>query len=77
MSVVPVSFGATINEHQVNVPLVVDLSSAVVGVEFAFEYSSGRDFVSYEKSVAVSSALTTPVVVKNGQTHLGFYNVDN
>ncbi|MCL2135318.1 MAG: hypothetical protein FWH37_07195 [Candidatus Bathyarchaeota archaeon] len=77
MYVVPVSFGATISERQVKVPLFVDLSSAIAGAEFAFEYSSGLEFVSYEKSGTVFSAVTTPIVVKNGQTYLGFYNVDN
>jgi hypothetical protein len=75
--VFPVSFGAVVNDCQVHVPLVIDLSYAVAGVQFTFEYSAGLEFVSYEKSSAVSSALTTPVVVKNGYTYLGFYNADN
>jgi len=77
LSVVPVSFGATINERQVKVPLVIDVSYAIAGAQFTFEYSSGLEFVSYEKSEVVSSALTTPVVVKNGYTSVGFYNADN
>jgi hypothetical protein len=77
LSVVPVSFGAVVDDCQVKVPLVIDLSSGIAGVQFAFEYSTGLEFVSYEKSDAVSSALTTPVVVKNGYTNLGFYNSDN
>jgi hypothetical protein len=77
LTVVPVSFGATINEQQVKVPLVIDLSYTIAGAQFTFEYSSGLAFVSYEKSEAVSSALTTPVVVKNGYTSAGFYNADN
>ncbi|MDR2699369.1 MAG: hypothetical protein LBC12_00870 [Nitrososphaerota archaeon] len=77
MYTIPVSFGATLNEGRVRVPLVVDVSYAVAGIEFAFEYSAGLEFVSYEKSTVVSSALDTPVVVKKGCTYLGFYNVDN
>jgi hypothetical protein len=77
MTVISVSFGAAVNESQVKVPLVIDLSHAIAGAQFIFEYSAGLEFVSYEKSAAVSSALTTPVVVKNGYTHVGFYNVDN
>jgi hypothetical protein len=77
MNVVPVSFGAVIDEYQVKVPLTIDLSHAIAGVQFTFEYSTGLEFVSYEKSAAVSSALTTPVVVKDGYTHFGFYNTDN
>jgi uncharacterized membrane protein len=77
INAISISLGATLNEDQVQVPLVIDVSYAVAGVEFAFEYSSGLEFVSYEKSTAVSSALNTPVVVKNGRTYLGFYNVDN
>jgi len=77
LTVVPVSFGATINEQQVKVPLVIDLSYTIAGAQFTFEYSTGLEFVSYEKSTAVSSALTTPVVVKNGYTSVGFYNADN
>ncbi|MCL2135361.1 MAG: hypothetical protein FWH37_07420 [Candidatus Bathyarchaeota archaeon] len=76
LSAVSVSFGAT-NDGQVQVPVVIDVSHAIAGVEFAFEYSSGLEFVSYEQSAAVSSATTTSVVVKNGQTHLGFYSADN
>ena len=75
--VVPVSFGDVVNDDQMRVPLVIDLSYAVAGVQFTFEYSAGLEFVSYEKSAVVSSALTTPVVVKNGYTCLGFYNADN
>jgi len=77
LTVVPVSFGATLNERQVKVPLVIDLSYAIAGAQFTFEYSSGLEFVSHEKSEVVSSALTTPVVVKNGYTSVGFYNADN
>jgi hypothetical protein len=77
MNVVPVSFGTVINECQVQVPLVIDLSHVIAGAQFTFEYSPGLEFVSYEKSTDVSSALTTPVVVKNGYTHFGFYNADN
>ena len=77
LNTIPVSFGATPNEGQMQVPLVVDVSHAIAGVEFVFEYSAGLEFVSYEKSTVVSSALNTPVVVKNGRTYLGFYNVDN
>ncbi|MCL1970355.1 MAG: hypothetical protein FWF66_02720 [Candidatus Bathyarchaeota archaeon] len=76
MSAIPVSFGA-LNEGQVRVPLVIDVSYAVAGVEFAFEYSAGLEFISYEKSAVVSSALNTPVVVKKSCTYLGFYNADN
>ena len=77
LSVVSVSFGAVVDECTVQVPLVIDLSHVIAGAQFAFEYSAGLEFVSYEKSEAVFSALTTPVVVKNGYTYLGFYNVDN
>ena len=77
LSVVSVSFGAVVDECTVQVPLVIDLSHVIAGAQFAFEYSTGLEFVSYEKSEAVFSALTTPVVVKNGYTYLGFYNVDN
>ncbi|MDR2708154.1 MAG: hypothetical protein LBB87_05365 [Nitrososphaerota archaeon] len=77
INVVPVSFGAVADECQVQVPLIIDLSHAIAGAQFTFEYSAGLEFVSYEKSAAVSSALITPVVVKNGYTHLGFYNADN
>gem|GEM_PF-1029568 len=79
MNVIPVSFGTALNDDsgQVQVPLVVDVSYAVAGIEFAFEYSSGLEFVSYEKSPVVSSAINTPVVVRDGRTYLGFYNVDN
>ena len=77
LTVVSVSFGAAINERQVKVPLVIDLSYAIAGAQFTFEYSTGLEFVSYEKSTAVFSALTTPVVVKNGYTSVGFYNADN
>ncbi|MDR0461004.1 MAG: hypothetical protein LBH62_06195 [Nitrososphaerota archaeon] len=79
MNVIPVLFGAALNDDsgQVQVPLVVDVSYAVAGVEFAFEYSSGLEFVSYEKSPVVSSAINTPVAVRDGRTYLGFYNVDN
>ncbi|MCL2476720.1 hypothetical protein [Candidatus Bathycorpusculum sp.] len=75
--VVPVSFGAVLNDCQVRVPLVVDLSYVIAGAQFVFEYSAGLEFVSYEKSATVYSALTTPVVVKNGYACLGFYNADN
>ena len=77
LSVVPVLFGAVSNEYQVQVPLVIDLSHSIAGAQFAFEYTAGLEFVSYEKSDSVSSALTTPVVVKDGHTHVGFYNTDN
>ncbi|MDR2719548.1 MAG: hypothetical protein LBC03_01930 [Nitrososphaerota archaeon] len=77
LTVVPVSFGAAINERQVKVPLVIDVSYAIAGAQFTFEYSAGLEFVSYEKSSTVFSALTTPVVMKNGYTYLGFYTVDN
>jgi hypothetical protein len=77
LTVVPASFGATLNERQVKVPLVIDLSYTIAGAQFTFEYSTGLEFVSYEKSNDVSSALTTPVVVKNGCTSVGFYNADN
>ena len=77
LNVVPVSFGAVVNDSQVHVPLVIDLSYVVAGVQFSFEYSAGFKFVSYEKSAVVSSALTTPVMVKSGHTYLGFYTADN
>ena len=77
MAVIPISFGAPLNDGQVQVPLIVDVSYAIAGAEFAFEYSAGLEFVSYEKSAVVSSAMNTPVVVKNGRTYVGFYNVDN
>ena len=60
-------------ENVVKAPLVVDLSHAIAGADIAFEYSSGLTFVEYERSEAVKSALLTPVVEKNGTTHLGFY----
>jgi hypothetical protein len=77
MNVVPVSFGAVIDKYPVQVPIVIDLSYVIAGMQFTFEYSTGLEFVSYEKSATVSSALATPVVVKDGYTHFGFYNVDN
>ncbi|MCL2643020.1 MAG: hypothetical protein FWD52_05880 [Candidatus Bathyarchaeota archaeon] len=79
MNAVSVSLGAVNNnvDRQVQIPLVIDLSYPIAGAQFAFEYSTGLEFVSYEKSNTVSSALTTPVVVKNGRTHLGFYTADN
>jgi len=77
MVIVPVSFSDAINERQVKIPLVIDLPYAIAGAEFTFTYSTGLEFVSYEKSAVVSSALVTPVVVKNGHTYLGFYNADN
>jgi hypothetical protein len=77
MNAPSISFGATVTDGQVRVPLIVEVSYAIAGAEFAFEHSTGLEFVSYEKSSTVSSASTTPVVVKNGQTHFGFYNADN
>ncbi|MCL2150366.1 MAG: hypothetical protein FWH51_05550 [Dehalococcoidia bacterium] len=77
VSAAPVPLNMGTDEHQVRVPLVLDLSHAIAGAEFAFEYSNGLVFVAYEKSAAVSSAATTPVVTKGKETRLGFYNTDN
>jgi hypothetical protein len=72
---IPVS--ADSDTRQIQVPIVVDLTYAIAGAEFAFEYTSGLSFITYQKSEAVSSALVTPDVVKNGSTYLGFYNTTN
>ncbi|MDR0459822.1 MAG: hypothetical protein LBH62_00030 [Nitrososphaerota archaeon] len=77
MTTIPGSSGATTTDRQVHVPLVIDLTYAIAGAQFTFEYSTGLDFVSYEKSSDISSAITTPVVVKSGYTSVGFYNTDN
>jgi hypothetical protein len=77
ISITAASVTADTEAQQVQIPIVVDLSYAIAGAELAFTYSDGLEFISYQKSEALSSALTTPVVVKNGITYLGFYNTTN
>lgn len=66
-----------IGENLVKAPLVIDVSHAIAGADIAFEYSSGLTFIEYEQSATVQSALLTPVVEKDGATHLGFFKEAN
>jgi len=60
--------------RQVRVPLVADISNSVAGAQFAFLYTDGLSFAAYEPSDAVKNGSLTPVVEKNGTTHLGFFS---
>jgi uncharacterized integral membrane protein len=62
---------------QVKVPLIIQLPHAIAGAEFKFSYTEGLEFVSFEKSEAIQSALTTPVVERDGSSYLGFFTGDN
>jgi hypothetical protein len=63
--------------EEVRVPISLEVPYAVAGAEFEISYTSGLTFLSFEKSEAIASAATTPVVEKNGSTYLGFYTANN
>jgi len=64
-------------DKEVKVPVVIDVPEAVAGMDFAFEYTEGLSFLGFEKSDTTESASVTPVVEREGMTHLGFYNATN
>ena len=69
--------GAAEPDNEVRVPISLSVDYAIAGAEFQIQYSSGLIFVKFEKSEAIKSAATTPVVQKRGKTYLGFYSGSN
>jgi hypothetical protein len=64
--------------EQVKVPISLQIPYNIAGAEFEISYTSGLTFVEFEKSEAIASAMTTPVVAKdNGKTYLGFFTAEN
>ena len=62
---------------EVKIPVIIDLTYSVAGVELSFEYTSGLQFVSYEAASSLQGATELPDVVENGRTIVGFYGSDN
>ena len=63
--------------EEVKVPVSIHTSKSIAGAEFKFSYTDQLTFVSFEKSEDIMSASLTPVVEKDGSTHLGFYTANN
>lgn len=64
-------------KREVRVPLSLEAPHAIAGAEFEIEYTPGLKLIAFEKSEAIASAFTTPIVEKNGKTYLGFYHASN
>ena len=63
--------------QEVRVPVVIDLSHPIAGAQFEFHHSSGLEFVSFEKSATIESAMITPTATRDGNTYFGFFGADN
>jgi len=63
--------------QEVKIPLVVDLTDSIAGVQFGFSYSDGLIFTDYERSVAVIAGSMTPSIEKDGVTYMGFFEGAN
>ena len=62
---------------EVKVPVSIALKKPVAGAQFKFSHTDGLEFVSFERSEAVRSAIMTPIVAKDGYVHIGFFGRDN
>ena len=63
--------------EEIKVPVTIALSHPIAGAQFQFTHTDGLEFVSFEKSSFVQSAIMTPTVAKNGNIHIGFFGRDN
>jgi len=61
----------------VKVPVKIALSHPIAGAQFKFHHTDGLEFVSFEKSEAVGSAMMTPTVAKDGSINIGFFSREN
>ena len=63
--------------EEVRVPVTIALSRPIAGAQFRFHYTDGLEFLSFERSDAVQSAMMTPTVAKDGNIHIGFFGREN
>jgi hypothetical protein len=63
--------------EEIKVPVTIALSHPIAGAQFKFHHTDGLEFVSFERSNAVRSAIMTPAVAKDGNIHIGFFGRDN
>ena len=63
--------------EEVKVPVTIALDRPIAGAQFRFHYTDGLEFLSFEKSDAVQSAMMTPTVAKDGNIHIGFFGREN
>lgn len=64
-------------QEEVRVPISLQVPHAIAGAEFEISYTSGLTFTKFEKSSVIQSAMSTPVVEKNGKTYFGFFSGSN
>jgi len=62
---------------EVKVPVAIALQKPVAGAQFKFSHTDGLEFVSFERSDAVKSAIMTPIVAKDGYINVGFFGREN
>ena len=77
MGSVPSDTEDTSGSQQTRVPLSVEISHNIAGVQIKFAYTEGLVFVKYEQSQAVAAGAATPIVEKDGFTILGFFSGAN
>ena len=63
--------------EEVRVPVAISLSHPIAGAQFKFTHTDGLEFVSFERSELVQSAIMTPTVAKDGNIHIGFFSREN
>ena len=63
--------------EEVKVPVTIALKHPIAGAQFEFRHTDGLEFLSFERSEAVKSAIMTPTVAKDGKIHVGFFGRDN
>ena len=63
--------------EEVRVPVAISLSHPIAGAQFEFTHTDGLEFVSFERSEVVQSAMMTPTVARDGNIHIGFFSREN
>ena len=63
--------------EEVRVPVAISLSHPIAGAQFKFRHTDGLEFVSFERSEVVQSAMMTPTVARDGNIHIGFFSREN
>ena len=63
--------------EEVRIPVTISLSHPIAGAQFEFRHTDGLEFVSFERSAIVQSAIMTPTVAKDGNIHIGFFGREN